>query len=106
MQRPRYKAGVCAAPEAASFSSHSELTLKTDVTAAAAAAHAIWRHRALGTRRGSRPREAPGPLAPRSLPTLLSFPSSESLPAAAPTLSSLLSPPPTSRRAPLSLHQL
>lgn len=67
MQRPRYPAGVCARPAAVSFPPHSGLTLKTDVTVAAAAAHVVWRRRALGTRRGSRPREAPGPLAPSSL---------------------------------------
>lgn len=89
MERPRYKAGDCAGPQAAGFPSYSELTLKTDVTVAAAA-HALWRRSALGTRRGSGPRAAPGPPAASSLPAHLSFPSSESLPAAAPTFSSLL----------------
>ena len=67
----------------------------------AAVAHAVWRRRALGTRRGSRPRGAPGPLAPSSLPVLhSSFPGSEGPPAVAPIRSLLLLPPRVGLRFP------
>lgn len=77
------------------------MTLKTDETVGAAAAHAVWRRRALGTRRGSRPRGAPGPLSPSSFPVLhSSFPGSEGPPAVAPIRSLLLPPPRVGLRFP------
>lgn len=102
MQRPRHPTGLCAGPQAAGFPSHSGLTLRTDVTMAAAAGPAVWRLRALGTRRGSWPRALPGPLAPTNLSLaspLLSSPLSLAQKACQPhpQPSPFSSPPPCAR---------
>lgn len=62
---PRWPTGGCAGPEPG-----LAFPLRVDPKAAVtvAAAHAVWRRRALGTRRGNRPRGAPGPPAPSPLP--------------------------------------
>lgn len=95
---PRWPTGGCAGPEPG-FAFPLRVDPKAAVTVAAA--HAVWRRRALGTRRGNRPRRAPGPPAPSPLPAPRSPPSpAQKACQPAPTFSLLFPPPRAGLRFP------